>query len=223
MEFFRRKEEGEATLDDLAGVLVPKDTNRSRAKRLLTWSLPTVAAAVAAALIGVTVYLGASPAMLPTIGKSMQPTLYQGDLAFLEGVAAEDLAVGDAIAFRTTEQQQVSYGVPSVVLHRITEINEGRQGLVFTTQGDNNAEVDPYRVPEINVIGKMVGSVPKAGLPFLIFVGPYGKFLIVGGLSLLGLYFALGFVERAQARTRARDELMLRLARALESGGDAVR
>lgn len=212
----RVRDKNPVSLDEIEDILNPPDTAKSRIKSVLAWTIPTLSAAIALALIGLTVYLGASPPAIPTLGTSMQPNLHQGDLAILKYVDPTELKIGDAIAYRTTDEQQAIYGVPGIVLHRIIEINEGRQGLVFTTQGDNNPEPDPYKAAEANIIGQWIASIDNGGLPLLIFTGPYGRYILIGGGSLIAIYITLGFIERASARTRARDELTLRLARALE-------
>lgn len=190
-------------------------TKRSWYKTALGWLLPVLGALVAIGYFGAMLVLGTNPPLVPTMGKSMQPLLHQGDLAVIRQVTPSEIEVGDVIAFRTTESVQTRFGVPSLVLHRVTDVNEGRQGLVFTTIGDNNSEEDPYQTAEANVVGEMVAFVPRAGIPLLMVMGPYGQFLLIGAGILLAVYIGLGWYEKAAARGRARDELMIELTKSL--------
>ena len=63
------------------------------------------------------------------------------------------LRVNDVIRFR---QGDIS------IVHRIVAIDDGPDGLVFTTQGDNVSLPDPPVTPE-QIEGKVVFLIPKVG------------------------------------------------------------
>lgn len=218
---FRRKEKVEESeediLDRLELVLNPPKKKRSKILSAFGWSLPVISVALFLSVVISTLALGTYPAMIPTMGKSMNPLLYNGDLAFIKGVDTDTLEIGDDIAVRITEDAQLRYNVPSIVLHRIISIDEGGQGLVFETQGINNPEPDLYRTAEPNVIGKMVFHLPKAGYPLLIAAGPLGWYIFGGSAGLILIYLMLGVYDRNVIKNKARDELMLRLARNLQT------
>ena len=96
--------------------------------------------------------LGVRPALVS--GVSMAPHLVLGDIVVTREVDPATLRSGDIIRFRSGE-------VP--VLHRITAIERAPEGLVFTTQGDNNNLPDGP-VPEALVEGKVILTIPKLGL-----------------------------------------------------------
>jgi signal peptidase len=87
-------------------------------------------------------------------GISMEPAYKRGDVAIVhEGVDPASLQVKDVIQYRQ--------GGFSVV-HRIVTIEEGPEGRVFTTQGDNNdAPDDPISAADI--VGKVVFLIPEVG------------------------------------------------------------
>jgi len=94
-------------------------------------------------------------------GSSMWPTLKKGDLVAVRGVdGAEDLGVGDIIAFRHKD---------GLAVHRIMSI----EGEVITTKGDANLEEDPPIYIE-----QVIGKIPTVG-------GSLLKVPLVGYLSLL--------------------------------------
>jgi signal peptidase I len=87
-------------------------------------------------------------------GISMEPAYKRGDVAIVhEGVDPASLQVNDVVEYRR--------GSFSVV-HRIVTIEEGPEGRVFTTQGDNNdAPDDPIGAADIQ--GKVVFLIPELG------------------------------------------------------------
>ncbi len=96
--------------------------------------------------------LGIRPALVS--GVSMEPNLVLGDIVVTRTVAPESLRKGDVVRFRSGQ-------VP--VLHRIIEIKRTPQGLVFTTQGDNNNLPDAP-ISTASLEGKVILVVPKVGI-----------------------------------------------------------
>ncbi|MEM3361675.1 MAG: signal peptidase I [Candidatus Bathyarchaeia archaeon] len=79
------------------------------------------------------------------VGKSMEPTLYAGDLVL---VCGKDYGVGDIVVW--------SRGVFSHVMHRVVNVSSS----YIITRGDNNPVDDPP-VPLDAVEGRMVFHVPR--------------------------------------------------------------
>ncbi|MDR2089010.1 MAG: signal peptidase I [Clostridiales Family XIII bacterium] len=96
---------------------------------------------------------------------SMEPAYNVGGLVFIDTNArAEDIEVGEAIAYNLQEDM--------VVTHRVIAIDEG--GRSFTTKGDANNAEDLAPVPFENLIGKAVFHVPRAGYVLMNLSTPKG-------------------------------------------------
>jgi signal peptidase len=87
---------------------------------------------------------------------SMEPTFKKGDLVFMQDFLIQP-KVGDIIIFPDPTSDIVS-NKPITVTHRIVEIN----GDIIRTKGDNNPNMDNWKINKKNVIGKaiIIGSNP---------------------------------------------------------------
>ncbi len=89
-------------------------------------------------------------AMLSIQTESMYPTLEPGDLIIDKTVKnPEELKVGDIITYWT-----VIDGERALNTHRIYEIYDGGDYLIFSTKGDNNPTEDPLTVHESEIVGR---------------------------------------------------------------------
>ena len=80
---------------------------------------------------------------------SMEPTISPGDLIIDKAVGdASELHVGDIITYWT-----VIDGERVLNTHRIVEIYDGGNYLIFATKGDNNSTEDPLTVHESEIVG----------------------------------------------------------------------
>lgn len=110
---------------------------------------------VTAAMVGALVL--AAFMVLPTlmgyeryviISGSMEPTIPVGSVVYDEVVPVKDLVVGDVITFVPPAE----FGVDDPVTHRIVQISKAGQDTsqpgarLFRTKGDNNEDVDPWRM-----------------------------------------------------------------------------
>ncbi len=92
--------------------------------------------------------------MLSVQTPSMYPTIKEGDLIFNRQVKnASDLKNDDIITYWT-----VIDGERVLNTHRIVEIYDGGDYLIFQTKGDNNDIEDPLTVHESEVVGKWTGK-----------------------------------------------------------------
>lgn len=95
-----------------------------------------------------------------------------GDLIFVGKAEAEELAVGDVIAFMEDG---------AVITHRIIEISEAEDGtLQFTTKGDANNAADRAPVTEENLVGIYKTRIPKVGSFALFLQTPAGMLIFIG-------------------------------------------
>lgn len=113
--------------------------------------------------------LGGPTSFVIVTGKSMEPTLYQGDLVMLRTGTYE---VGDVVSYQPFE------GDSARVVHRIIEIEDDG---TLVLQGDNNGFIDPFAPTKEDVTGKMVLSIPKVGKA----AGFLGQPLVWGSLLVI--------------------------------------
>lgn len=142
---------------------------------------------------------------------SMEPTHRTGDLVVIRPQAAYE--VGDVITFA---------GRTGLTTHRV--VDAGPSGL--TTQGDANADADPFPVPVASVRGEVVASVARGGYALVFLQQPTGALAVVSSTALLMMLWSVFFpptpgptrAARASGddvvdRVRPRDEGWQRLPR----------
>lgn len=139
----------------------------TRSTHAAAWALLVLAAVV----LWPRAWGGAMTYVLTT-GTSMSPTFAAGDLAVLR--TADSYRVGDVLAYRSEELDRV-------VLHRVRTAEDG----VFTLQGDGNDFVDPDRVREQQVLGRLALRVPNVGPVLSWLLQPVNLVLAGGALLLL--------------------------------------
>ncbi|MCS7128026.1 MAG: signal peptidase I [Sulfolobales archaeon] len=111
-------------------------------------------------------FITGSEAPLAAIdGKSMLPTLREGDLVFSYKPKPSEINVGDVVIYRRGS---------TLIIHRVIAVlNEGNS-TCYLVKGDNNPTVDPALppckngIPYLNIEGKVIevsGYVLK--LPYL--------------------------------------------------------
>ncbi len=100
---------------------------------------------------------------------SMEPAIHTGGVVIISPVSANDIKVGDVIAF---------YKGNIAICHRVYSINDA-EGLEFITKGDADRTVDPDPVTPDSIFGKVVFSLPYIGY-FIYFVRtPLGFILAI--------------------------------------------
>ncbi|MHA1273534.1 MAG: signal peptidase I [Promethearchaeota archaeon] len=112
--------------------------------------------------------LNTNTPMVVVVSGSMEPTLYKGDLLFLQGTDPEDLKngtiedkKGDIIVY---DARGLWAGAPDEpIVHRIVGKWHNESGWWFLTKGDANDAVDRAPVPEDRILGKVVGRIPYIG------------------------------------------------------------
>lgn len=138
-----------------------RDQKRRRSVRAtVALLLGTVLLSCAAlvALVAVVVPAVGGATTYTVLTRSMEPGLPPGTLLVVRPTPVDDLRVGDVITF------QLESGEPTVVTHRITEVQLAEDDeRLFTTQGDANANADPELVIPVQVRGSLWYSIPYLG------------------------------------------------------------
>jgi signal peptidase len=124
-----------------------------------------------------------------THGTSMLPRFRPGDLAVLW--ASGSYRVGQVVAYQSPL-------LHSMVLHRIV----GYRGGLFSFKGDNNAFVDPVRLPAGAIRGSLLLHIPDAGAWLIWLKGPRHLVLVLAGLLVLLVVEAPAVRWRAGTRPR---------------------
>lgn len=106
---------------------------------------------------------------------SMSPTMDRGSLLVVKETQPQDIKVEDVITFGNNNNT-------SVTTHRVKEISN-EDGIKFTTQGDANNTVDPEKVDESLLVGKVVYHIPFLGAT-LEYIKSNIK-IVLGGLILI--------------------------------------
>ena len=158
-----------------------------------------VALAVAWVLLLRPQALGGPAAYVIVSGKSMEPSLKNGDLV----VAAKKTAysVGDVVAYRIPKGEP---GADALVIHRITG-GSPRAGYVL--QGDNRQGEDLSRPKPRDIAGDMRVRVPRVGLLFTFVRTPLGMSVFAGLVAFL--LISTGSRSRARVPEHARDAYSL--------------
>ena len=135
-----------------------KDRRSTRATIGLLVGTVLLSCAALVALVAVIVPAVGGATTYTVLTRSMEPGLPPGTLLVVRPTTVDDLRVGDVITF------QLESGKPTVVTHRITEVQltEGGERL-FTTQGDANANADPEPVKPVQIRGSLWYAIPYLG------------------------------------------------------------
>ena len=147
--------EEETSKDSLANKIV----NAILVIAIVFAALSTYVSFVSSSGNGVPSILGYSPLSIQT--ESMYPTLMPGDLVITAQVDADELRVNDIVTYWT-----VINGERVLNTHRITEVYDGGNHLIFETKGDNNTAADALTVHESEIVGKYAFRVPGIGKVF---------------------------------------------------------
>lgn len=111
-------------------------------------------------------------------GGSMSGSIEKGSIVFAEPRPVEELAVDDVITYLPPADS----GVGNLVTHRIVEIDADEAGeLVFRTQGDANADVDPWTFSLVDDEQAVVTqSVPYVGYLLIALADREVRMVIIG-------------------------------------------
>lgn len=111
-----------------------------------------------------------------SVGRSMEPTIHEGDILLFRGIEPEDVKVGDVILFKTPDEMLDL--LPPRITHRVIGIRQEPGRTLFRTKGDN-APLDTFEIPAENVMGINVAVVPFVGLVIVFAQSPGGIAAII--------------------------------------------
>ena len=138
-----------------------------------------------------------------------------GSMIFLK--KAEDLAVGDVIAYKDPASSKLS-----IVTHRIIEIVTEEDGTVYyRTKGDANNAEDPNAIPEGMIIGQYFFHLPHMGDFSLFLQEPVGMLIFIGVPIML--FITYDSIRGRMAKKKDKDdqaELEAELARLRALAGE---
>lgn len=135
------------------------------------------------------------------MGGSMEGTYDLGSVIFSEVVPVEDLEVGDVITYVPPAES----GISTLVTHRIVEID----GQEFRTQGDANADVDPWTFQLTAATQpRAVAHVPYVGFAFMALADRGTRMALIGlPAALIALWSLVELVKALRPqRDRREDE-----------------
>ncbi|MCD7722871.1 MAG: signal peptidase I [Clostridiales bacterium] len=114
---------------------------------------------------------------------SMYPEIESGDLIICHTAEAQDVEVGDIIAFFDPQSSS------SIVSHRVIDIVTEDGEIYFETKGDNNNVADSELVPQDNLVGVCISVIAGAGNVAMFMQTTQGMILcIVCPIVLLVIY-----------------------------------
>jgi signal peptidase I len=140
-------------------------------------------------------------------GASMSGTFEKGALAIESAVPVADLVAGDVITYLPPPDS----GLTELVTHRILSVEASESGPVFRTQGDANADADPwtFQLPGPTQ-ARLEHAVPHLGWAFIALSDPQVRQLVIGvPAGLIALRCAVEVVQvlrRPRSRTGSPQE-----------------
>ena len=133
-------------------------------------------------------------------GGSMTGTYDKGSAVFEKPVAVADLKVGDVITY----MPPADAGVPHLVTHRILKMQPAQGGgVLFTTQGDNNPDPDPWHFKLLDSTQPVVQfAVPHVGWLFIGLADRQVRMAVIGLPAAVVALMALGELAGALRERR---------------------
>jgi signal peptidase len=147
--------------------------------RVALWLAIGAAAGLAGAIVVPSLF---GMKVLTVVSGSMEPTLGVGSLVIDERIAPLDARPGDVVSFPDESRGG------TLVTHRVRSVRAEGGTADFVTKGDANNATERWSVPTKGEIGRVVYHVPKVGYARAFIAGPNARFVILGGVLLLGFW-----------------------------------
>lgn len=179
--------------------------------RVISWLFGTVIVLAASGFVGIMVVFGTSMPFTATVGHSMNPLLFEGDLAVVRSIEPIKIKTGDVVRINITAANQKQFGLPATILHRVVSVRNSDIGLMFTTKGDNNPLNDTFETRADNVTGIMINHYPRLGYALLMAQSPTAPFLGYVALALIAAYILIAWLESAMNAAKLREQTLREL------------
>ena len=134
------------------------------------------------------------------VSGSMEPTIPTGSVVYDEVVPLEEIEVGDIITFVPPPE----YDIEDPVTHRVVQITHveatGDQPaqLVFRTKGDNNPDLDPWRmVLDGPKQARVVHHIPYVGYVYMALQVRWVQVLVIVIPAILLIVYIVVTLWRA--------------------------
>lgn len=88
------------------------------------------------------------------ISGSMEPTINIDDIIITKNADKSDIKSGDIITFKSNNE---------IVTHRVIDIEQSGDKLIYTTKGDKNEVTDIVKIEYNQIEGKYLGKIPLLG------------------------------------------------------------
>ncbi|CAG0928959.1 Signal peptidase I W [Thermoflexales bacterium] len=151
-------------------------------RRTVTWSVAGLIVIVMALLVAAVLPMFMGKRTLVVLSGSMQPAIPTGAAVIAQPVPANDLQVGDMIAYSPSPNTTIP------VVHRIISVSERDGQRYFITRGDANQAADVNEVSLPPTAWQVWYHVPFAGYAIAFASSPIGTVsLIIIPAVLLGL------------------------------------
>lgn len=167
----------------------PSSLHWTRRAPVFVALLATAAAVSAWAVSLAPQFLGGPAGYVIVAGNSMEPKLWNGDLAIVREPPTYD--VGDVVAYRVPLGEAAA---GSLVIHRIVG---GSPARGYSMQGDNRSGKDIWKPKEADLVGALWLRVPHAGVVFQFLRAPLA-------LALVSALLVFVLVARPARRGRRR-------------------
>ncbi|MEM2109703.1 MAG: signal peptidase I [Candidatus Odinarchaeota archaeon] len=181
----------------------------SKPKLVKTLIKPLAAIAILITAIGVgyfsiSAYLGSSTPIVVVTSESMHPVYWEGDILFVKYATPEEITIGTDIVFHATWIPDTDPNSDIPVVHRVVDKQFVDGEWYFWTQGvnpDTNPYPDPEPTPYSNVIGRVVFTIPRIGLPLVILrpVAGYLQYLLITVVIILIVYIVYDYYKEGES------------------------
>lgn len=132
---------------------------------------------------------------------SMEPTIMRGDLVFVRNATLEQLEVGDIVAFRVDLDLD---GTDDVVIHYVAMVD--REESMFRTRPEGTETLDPWEIPEENIVGVYSSRIPRIGRFMLFAQSAIGRTIIIIDVIVLYALYRLIWVSSREKKREAATE-----------------
>jgi signal peptidase I len=123
----------------------------------------------------------------PVNGISMEPAIWNGDLAVVEPVGISSVRVGDMVVYHAG-------GID--IIHRVVAVQNVEGTVALTVKGDNNPRPDGGLVTSFSLVGKVVLIIKYLGFPMDL-PSPYNYVLPLILVCLLAADYLMGREKHA--------------------------